>query len=288
MLKVISIKLTKVGKSSGPFCIYDQYGVLIAKDVSRKTLMEGVSYTVDDSVTMLRLVSTGACQMEKVKALNDVTEGDFFGTETQLISTGCIWKHLTNPEINNSFYGKIDPYVIEYPFAYKYFDEIVQNVKDYTKVYRYTSDDYGVANEVNKIELNDVWFNKAIVYNGQQSSGILNLVPKPKHNLKEYMSYPIYNEDSKTIMFTKSDNYYQYNTFWSIVKDVTLPIFIRSCSPLSYDKELNQSNMEYGMRSFRKEPIRAKDLKVRHILDDRSDVRLVSQIMFTPSQISYK
>ncbi len=108
------------------------------------------------------------------------------------------------------------------------------------------------------------------------------------NNLKEYMKYPIYNAESKTITFTKSDNFYQYNTFWSLVKNKSIPLFITSCESMSIDKIVNQSNMDYGKRSFKKEPLRAKELKVRHILDDKSNVHLTSQFIVTPSQISYK
>jgi hypothetical protein len=145
-----------------------------------------------------------------------------------------------------------------------------------------------VFNDNSKIETNTVYFNKAILYNGQQSSGVLELVPKPINNLKEYMKYPIYNVESKTITFTKSDNFYQYNTFWSLVKDKSVPLFLTGCDSLSIDKIVNQPNMDYGKRSFKKEPLRAKDLKVRHVLDNRSDAHLISQFIITPSQISYK
>jgi hypothetical protein len=57
---------------------------------------------------------------------------------------------------------------------------------------------------------------------------------------------------------------------------------------MSLDKVVNQVNMDYGKRSFKKEPLRAKDLKVRHILDNDSKVHLVSQFILTPAQISYK
>ena len=102
------------------------------------------------------------------------------------------------------------------------------------------------------------------------------------------MKYPMYNADSKTITYTKSDNFYQYNTFWSLVKNKQNPLFTRTCFSLSLDKVVNQDNMDYGKRSFKKEPLRAKDLRVRHILDDKSDIQLVSQFIITPSQISYK
>jgi hypothetical protein len=65
-------------------------------------------------------------------------------------------------------------------------------------------------------------------------------------------------------------------------------MFFTSCESLSVDKVLNQANMNYGVKSFRKEPFRAKGLLVRHILDDRSDAHLVSQFIIAPSQISYK
>jgi hypothetical protein len=188
----------------------------------------------------------------------------------------------------NKFYGNIEPYIIEYPFSYSYYDEILQSVKDYTKAYRYFLSTTGVFNDNDRIEVDNEWFNKAVLYNGQQSTGVLELVPKPINNLNEYLKYPIYNTESKTITFTKSDNFYQYNTFWSLVKNKSIPLFLTTCESLSLDKVVNQVNMDYGKRSFKKEPLRAKDLKVRHILDNKSDVHLVSQFIFTPAQISYK
>jgi hypothetical protein len=102
------------------------------------------------------------------------------------------------------------------------------------------------------------------------------------------LAYPIYNEFSKTITYTKSDNFYQYNTFWGLVKNKSLPLFSTSCESLSLDKVVNQANMDYGKRSFKKEPLRAKDLKVRHILDNSSQAHIVSQFIIAPAQISYK
>jgi hypothetical protein len=145
-----------------------------------------------------------------------------------------------------------------------------------------------VYNDNAKIQTDDQYFNKVILYNGQQCSGLIKLVPKPYHNLSAYLNYPIYNTDSKTIIYTKSDSFYQYNTFWNVLANKSQPMFFTSCESLSVDKVLNQANMNYGVKSFRKEPFRAKGLLVRHILDDRSDAHLVSQFIIAPSQISYK
>lgn len=287
MSQTINIKLTKAGSDIGPFVIYDQLENIIAEDVSRETLIAGTSYVVADTVTSVTIQSVGDCTFVKTHNIAPITVSEY-DAPTQRLVTGCVWRHLTNIQLYNSFYGKTAAYVIEYPFAYQYQDEILQNVKDYTKAYKYLPIPDGVFNYNTKIETNDKWFNKAILYNGQQSSGLLELVAKPLHNLKEYMSYPKYNANSKTITYTKSDNFYQYNTFWAVQKSSQDVLFNTPCTSLSYDKVINEDNMDYGLRSFNKAPLRAKELKVRHILDNSSEVHLVSQFILTPAQISYK
>lgn len=288
MSKTITIKLTRASANSGPFTVTDEFNNVVATDVTRDVLIQGISYTVDSSVTMITLTSTGDCGVSKTVRVDTLSPLEIVNTPFVTTRTACLWRHLTNIEIHNSYYGVTRPYIIEYPFSYNFQDEILQNVKDYTRVYKYTHNGTGVFSYTDKIELNNAWFNKAILYNSQQCSGLLNLVAKPLNNMKAYMQYPIYETDGKVITFTKSDNFYQYNTFWSVVKNRGERLFLSSCETLSIDKVLNQANMDYSQRSFKKEPLRAKDLKVRHILDDRSDIHLVSQFIVAPAQISYK
>lgn len=287
MSQTVNIKLTKVGPNVGPFVIYDQLERIIASNVSLLDLKLGVTYTVGDDVTAITLEGLGDCIFSKTQNIAPITVSAY-AAPTENIVTGCVWTHLNNIQLYNSFYGKTAAYVIEYPFAYQYQDEILQNVKDYSKAYKYLSIPDGVFNYNTKIETNDKWFNKAILYNGQQSSGLLELVAKPLHNLREYMSYPRFNANSKTITYTKSDNFYQYNTFWAAQISSQAVLFNTPCTSLSYDKVINDANMDYSTRSFKKAPLRAKELKVRHILDDVNDVHIVSQFILTPAQISYK
>lgn len=288
MAKTIIVKLTKAGNRTGPFTISDNLGNVLGTNIPKSIVISGISYSVDDLVSVIIIKSTGRCKVTKMLSITDLNVLEIAAIKFEETNTASLWRHLTNTILYNTYYDNIEPYIIEYPFSYKFHDEILQNVKDYTKAYEYLPDDDGVFNDNQKIETDNYWFNKAVVYNGQQSSGILELVPKPPNNLREYLKYPIYNTDSKTITFTKSDNFYQYNTFWSMVKNKNVPLFIKSCESLSIDKLVNQANMDYGKRSFKKEPLRAKDLKVRHILDNRSDAHLVSQFIITPAQISYK
>jgi hypothetical protein len=288
MSKTIAIKLKESGPTVGPFTIYDQFGNIIAENVSRRDLVRGISYVVNDNVSIITIKSIGKCKAEKSVNVEDITVSDFANISLVQIKTGCVWAHSLNVQNYNTFYGTIEPYIIEYPFAYRFQDELLQNVMDYTKAYEYLSIPDGVYSINTRIETNDKWFNKAIVYNGQQSSGILELVAKPLNNLQAYNQYPIFNTDSKTITYTKSDNFYQYNTFWALEKSSQVPLFNTTCESLSIDKVVNQANMDYGLRSFKKATIRAKDAKIRHILDNTSTTHLVSQFIIAPSQISYK
>jgi len=287
MSKTIILKLTLGGRRIGPFTITDDLGNIIATDVPKDDLINGKSYVVADSITNLTISSTGLCTGSKTININRaITPVEIANSNFTENNVSSLWRHLVPNEFNK-YYGGIFPYVIETPFAYGFQDQITQSFKDYTKVFQYLPNGNGVFNNYEKIEVNDVYFNRAILYNGQQNSGILELVPKPKHNLNQYNQYPIYRVSSKVVLFTKSDNFYNFNNFYNVVKNNSLPQFTTDCNSLSVDKTIDNSNMDYSKRSFKKEPLRAKDLKVR-LYYDNSTHHLVSQMSFNSTQLSYK
>ena len=288
-MKTIIIKITRSGRKNGPFDIKDQYGNVIASSVDRDGLIAGKGFSVNDDVSVVTLSDTSVCEKEISKPVgvvysHDLTEDNYVRT-----NTSCLWRHLTDITKFNYFYGEIFPYIIEYALTSNDGrDQILQSIKDYTTAYKYISTDEYSFDRNNKIETDDDYFNKAVVYNGQQSSGVLNLVPKPKHNLKSYMQYPILGTDGKTITFTKSDSFYNFNSYWDVVIDKTSPLFIRSCENMSIDKEVNQSNMNYTSMTYNKSPLRSKYAKIRLIKSDDNTVHLVSNFILTTNQISYK
>ena len=131
MSKVITIKLTVSGPNVGPFNISDQFGNVIAIDVLKKTLIRGISYTVNDNVNIITIESTGKCKFKKDYTLATFDTLQYAASVYTQTTTACIWRHLTDIKLYNTFYGNIAPYIIEYPFSYNYQDEILQNVKYY-------------------------------------------------------------------------------------------------------------------------------------------------------------
>lgn len=189
-----------------------------------------------------------------------------------------IYVHFKQYTKFNNFNGVISEYSIEYPLAYKYRDELLQSVQDYTIIRKYN--DYQEF-----VEVDDIYFDEAILYNSQQCSGIRKLSAKPK-SMNTYLKYPTYNPDNINILYTKSNNFYQYNTFWSVVKDKKQPIW--KSSNLSPFKELNQDNMNYKKLSYQKAPLMAKDIKVRHILNSTDEYKFISQFLIQESIQSFK
>jgi hypothetical protein len=288
MSKTVIIRLTCSGGRTGPFDISDNLGTVLGIDITKQNLIDGYTVSVGDTVTTIIITSTGKCHTVLYVTIGNATIEELAALPYTECNTASLWRHLTDVVNYNKYYDNVEPYIIEYPFAYQSYDEILQNIKDYSKVFNYLPIPDGVFNDNAQISVDNQWFNKAVLYNSQQSTGVLELVPKPMHNLQQYLTYPIYNTESKTITYTKSDNFYQYNTFWGLIKSKAVPLFTTSCESLSIDKVVNQANMDYGKRSFKKEPLRAKDLKVRHILDDSSTAHIVSQFIIGSAMISYK
>ena len=193
-----------------------------------------------------------------------------------------LWNHNQSHTLYNTYYGILYPYIIEYPFNFKFQDEILQNVKDYSNVRIYESaTTYYEPQEIR-------YFNKALLYNEEQTTGILNLIPRPKNNLAIQFQYPKYNVDSKDILVSKSDNLYLYNTFWNINNKEDKSFLLPSTDYRLTDYTLNNSILDYTQRNHKKSKIRGKNLRIRHILDNASDFRIISRFIINNTVNSYK
>lgn len=191
--------------------------------------------------------------------------------------------YVHNKDIKfNKFYDKGVDYILEYPIKMFPDEEIISNFQDYTTVLKYKNLD--IFYEVES----GVYFNEAIVYNDFQNSGLLKLINKPKNDLSSFRKYPMLKSDHKEILYTKSDSLFKFNTFWDIVKNKDLPCFNIPCSYVSLDKQLDNSNLDYSMRSHNKARIRSREARVRLIYNQSNDYKLISKFFLTNTQKSIK
>jgi hypothetical protein len=76
-------------------------------------------------------------------------------------------------------------------------------------------------NPIDQFHVLDFNFDKAVVYNSEQTSGYLNLNLFPKNNVTLSMQYPKLNANlsSFDILFSKEEQKYRFNQFWDITRD---------------------------------------------------------------------
>ena len=156
-----------------------------------------------------------------------------------------IWMHNVRTDLYCNFYGK------DYPFEIEFISSTGQQVRSIEymlEAYKYTHDGQ------DKHHILDYNFDKAIIYNSEQISGVLNLNLLPKNNPLETMSYPKINSNSIDILYSKEENKYRFNQFWDITKDrnefTKAPIenleSMFNTLPTGYEYEINPKYVDYA------------------------------------------
>ena len=93
-------------------------------------------------------------------------------------------------------------------------------------------------------------FDESIIYNNEQVSGLLKLIPTPFNNPILELSYPIINTESFEILCSKVEQKYRFNQFYDITNDrgeftnAQQAIFDTECN--GYIRNLNPTNLNYN------------------------------------------
>ena len=166
---------------------------------------------------------------------------DKFSTGINAIDAGMssLWTHNLTNKSYQVFYGRLNPFIIEVNTKFDLTNKIIYSVEYSCDVLRY-------HNEFDFAYINNITYNKAIVSNINQTSGILNLVNIDRNNEYEKSKYPIKHTDSHTIAVCKTDNQlWSFNQFKDITKThySNLPLILWNCA--NSKKSLNLALLNY-------------------------------------------
>ncbi len=107
----------------------------------------------------------------------------------------------------------------------------------------------------------DFNFDKAIVYNSEQCSGLLSLNLLPKNNAPEIVTYPRVNPTNIDILYSKEEQKYRFNQFWDVTdnrgefdNDIERTIIITE--PNGYVRKLNPANLNYNKEALQRKKFR--------------------------------
>lgn len=165
-----------------------------------------------------------------------------------------LWSHLPFLSSYQVFYGKKYPFTIDYVIPTSLSNSILECIEYYLDVRKY----YNKYNFVNRV---GVGFNKAIIYNDHQNTGLLNLIVQDINDIRQNIFFPQHNINSVDILQTEINNKYSFNYLYNVIKDerAGMPIFISDNSNIT--KVLDDRLLDY--RYIHKDRLRGDYFRVR-------------------------
>ena len=223
------------------------------------------------------------------------------GTKNTFLTTkdGGIWRHNDTCNDFCNFYGINYPFEVEMPMINGQTVGTLRSMEYILECYRKSQ-----FNCLDQFHVLDYNFDKAVVFNTEQVSGVLNLNIFPKNNVALSLLYPQINLDSIDILFSKEENKYRFNQFWDITRDrgefptgsnypPTGPLvpgttvlqgpytdeLMWITEPNGYIKSLNQDNLNYNKEQLQRKKFRHYINFLNLSKDVSGDVNMILKIV---------
>ena len=175
------------------------------------------------------------------------------GTTIQVPNS--IWIHNQRADLYCNYYG------IDYPFEVEYTVNTIQEVNTLRSI-EYIMEVYKYAvNEYDRFHVLDFNFDEAVVYNTEQTSGLLKLNLNPILDPTAMIAYPIINPTSIDVLYSKVENKFRVNQFWDVTDDrgqfnPNAQRTIWDTEPNGYIRALNPFNLNYNKPEFQRKKFR--------------------------------
>jgi hypothetical protein len=178
----------------------------------------------------------------------------YLTTKTVNGKTG-VWRHGNITSKFCNFYGKNFPWEIDYISQTGQAVTTTRSVEYVLESYVYDSDG------IDRFQKYDVNFDEAVVYNTEQVSGKLLLVPSPANNAPLLVNYPIVTAANIQILYTKKEQKYRFNQFWDVTNNrgefnngIFQPVWNTEVN--GYIRSLNGNNIDYNKSPFERKKFR--------------------------------
>jgi hypothetical protein len=201
-------------------------------------------------------------------------------------STGAsTWNHNLSIYTYQTYYNRLYPYILEYNV--NSFPQVstvnsvtlMQDIQEYYSDYEYYS--LSTANKKNLAN-----FTKAIIYNKEQSSGIIKLIPEEFGNTRQKITYPRMTATGIEALISRREHLYTFNGFWNVAAQGNgQPLWSTQWSDLvsqyPIDKVPNTKSVRPVSVSYQKSKIKSDFAKLRLIQDQYSRFKFINTIQIT-------
>ena len=149
-----------------------------------------------------------------------------------------VWSHHSFLSSYQVFYGKLYPFVIEFATPTQFADSRLTTVEYWLDIKKY-------YNKYDSSDIYGIGFDKAVVYNNQNNTGMLNLKFNENNNMRNQLLYPKFNTDSIDILQTEINGKWSFNYLYNNIRNERsgLPVWINDCSQI--EKTLNTKLFNY-------------------------------------------
>lgn len=202
------------------------------------------------------------------------TASNFFSWKHNTI-TNSLWKHNIKGKYQ-TYYDTFFPHIVEYvSLSNPLTTRIWNHIKLITEAEKY--------NESIKefYDFRFATFNKMVLYNSRQCSGLVNLVVKDtKSNPIDYLNQQIVNTNNNVSIIDKNEKDWLINDFRDIRTIYELPIWNSNFGDIKVaengymDKTLNIGTLNENKNWQELESFRDKYLVIRLIFDNFTDIKL--------------
>lgn len=219
-------------------------------------------------------------------AWHDWHPGLMLGATNSFFTTkgSSIWQHNKRCDLYCNFYGVDYPFEIEFQVNTLPATTTLRNVEYHLEVYEYGE------NCDDRFHVLDFNFDEAVVHNSEQVSGLLKLILSPKNDVGTLVQYPIVNNNSVEILYSKEEQRYRFNQFWDVVRDrgeFTLTNdTIWNTEPNGYIRNLNLANIDYQKAEFQRKKFRHNNNRVllrRTVCGNKKMILLLTNTKFQNS-----
>lgn len=192
-----------------------------------------------------------------------------------------LYTHNFSNKSYQVFYGKLEAFIIEWQTKQDLVNNVLHSIDYYVDVIRY-------HNEFDTFYNQDKTFNKAIIYNDRQTSGLLTFKKSNKEDLTEVENYPKRTTSGYEILTTNNENIWSFNQFWDVTKNQqnNIPLFNYDCN--NVNKQLNAKAIDYDKTDFDRARIRQRICKVRLIQDIESRYKYIFNFAINKQKQSFK
>jgi hypothetical protein len=174
------------------------------------------------------------------------TPNYYISTETYF-QTGIadsLWSHLLTEKSHQTFYGKIHPFILEYAIKSTPENTILNSIQTNAEFRRYQKD-------LSYFVKDNVFYDYVQVYNNNQTTGNLKLIPKIKNNSFQTVQYPKIQNNETQILTENIENFWRFSQgLYDISIQNGQPLYVYKDNPY---KELNTLAISYTPQYLKKQ-----------------------------------